>query len=58
MDRHRLHRYIATFVGGATLFGLQQGLALELYFAIPAGIVAYIVTLVSLGLMFGPERAK
>lgn len=40
-------------VGAGVLFGLQQELGAKLYVAIPAGIVAYIVTLVTLGLMFG-----
>ena len=36
-----LHRMIAVLIGAAVLFGLQQGLGLALYFAIPIAIVAY-----------------
>jgi hypothetical protein len=45
-------RFAAVLVGAATLFGLEQGLGTKLYLAIPAGIVAYVVALVALGLMF------
>ena len=46
-------RFAAVLVGAGVLFGLQQGTGATLYVAIPAGIVAYIVTLVVLGLIFG-----
>ena len=36
-----LHRMIAVLIGAEVLFGLQQGLDLALYFAIPLAIVAY-----------------
>jgi hypothetical protein len=37
------------------VFGLQQGAEAKLYIAIPGGIVAYIITLVALGLVFGSQ---
>ena len=46
-------RFAAMLVGAGVLFGMEQGLGANLYIAIPAGIVAYVVTLVALGLMFG-----
>ncbi len=46
-------RFVAMLVGAGVLFGLEQGLSANLYVAIPAGIVAYVVTLITLGLMFG-----
>lgn len=55
MTRHRISRIVSVFVGAAVLFGLEQGLALQLYIAIPAAIVAYIITLVALGLMLGTD---
>jgi len=53
MNRDRMIRFVAMLVGAGVLFGLEQGLSTNLYVAIPAGIVAYVVTLVALGLMFG-----
>jgi hypothetical protein len=55
MTRHRISRIVSMFVGAAVLFGLEQGLGLQLYMAIPAAIVAYLVTLVALGLMLGAD---
>ncbi|HET7192869.1 MAG TPA: hypothetical protein VFI98_13295 [Pseudolabrys sp.] len=46
-------RLAAVLVGAAVLFGLEQGLALKLVIALPAGVAAYFVTLVVLGLTFG-----
>ena len=40
-------------VGAAVLLVLEQQLGAKLYIAIPGGILAYIITLVALGLMFG-----
>jgi len=46
-------RFAAVLVGAAVLFGMEQQLGAKLYVAIPAGILAYIVTLLVLGLIFG-----
>ncbi|HET7163703.1 MAG TPA: hypothetical protein VFI94_00975 [Pseudolabrys sp.] len=46
-------RFAAVLVGAGVLFAIQQELGAKLYVAIPAGILAYIVTLVGLGLVFG-----
>jgi hypothetical protein len=46
-------RFAAVLVGAAVLFGLEQGLAVKLYIAIPAGILAYVLTLLALGLTLG-----
>ena len=56
MTRHRISRIVSVFVGGAVLFGLEQGLGLQVYIAIPTAIVAYIVTLVAMGLMLGADK--
>jgi hypothetical protein len=56
MNRDRMIRFAAVLVGAAVIFGLQQGASAKLYFAIPGGIIAYIITLVALGLMFGGSR--
>jgi hypothetical protein len=42
MNKARLLRSIAVLIGAAVLFGLEQGLGVALYIAIPAGILVYI----------------
>jgi uncharacterized membrane protein len=49
-------RFAAVLVGAGVLFGLEQELGAKLYVAIPAGILAYIATLVALGLTLGSRR--
>ena len=51
MSKHAISRIVAVAVGAGVLFGLEQGLDIKFYLAIPAGVVAYIVTLAALGLM-------
>ena len=46
-------RFAAVLVGAGVLFGLEQELGAKLYVAIPAGILAYVVTLVALGRVLG-----
>jgi len=59
MNKHRISRIVSVLVGAAVLFGLEQGLGLKFYIAIPAGVLAYIVTVLALGLVLGTEpRAK
>lgn len=59
MTRHGISRIAAVLVGAAVLFGLEQGLGVKLYIAIPAGVLAYVVMLLTLGLLLGTEpRAK
>jgi uncharacterized membrane protein len=53
MTRDRMIRFAAVLVGAAVLFGLEQGLGAKLYIAIPAGILAYVATLLALGLTLG-----
>jgi uncharacterized membrane protein len=56
MNRDRMIRFAAVLVGAGVLFGLEQELGAKLYVAIPAGILAYIATLVALGLTLGSRR--
>ena len=56
MNRDRMIRFAAVLVGAGVLFGLEQELGAKLYVAIPAGILAYIATLVALGLALGSRR--
>ena len=53
VNRDRMIRFAAVLVGAGVLFAIEQELGAKLYVAIPAGILAYIVTLVVLGLVFG-----
>ena len=55
MTRDRMIRFAAVLIGAAVLFGLEQGLGAKLYIAIPAGVLAYIATLLALGLMLGSK---
>ena len=55
MSTYRIVRLIAVLVAAAVLFGLGQGLGLQLYFAIPAAFVAYAIVLVALGLLLKVE---
>ena len=59
MSKHTISRFVAILVGATVLFGLEQGLGLQFYIAIPLAVVAYVVTLVALGLALGADaRAK
>ena len=53
INRDRMIRFAAVLVGAAVLFGIEQGLGMKLVIAMPAGVAAYFVTLVVLGLAFG-----
>jgi uncharacterized membrane protein len=53
MNRDRMIRFAAVLVGAGVLFGLEQELGAKLYVAIPAGILAYVATLVALRLALG-----
>ena len=59
MNRHGIGRIAAVLVGAGVLFGLEQGLGVKLYIAIPAGVLAYVVTLATFALLLGNgARAK
>ena len=55
MNQERIIRFAAVLVGAAVIFVLEQQFDAQLYVAIPAGIVAYTITLVGLGLLFGDK---
>jgi hypothetical protein len=55
MNRRGITRIVAVLTGAAVLFGLEQGLGLKIYIAIPGGVLAYIATLVAMGLMLGTD---
>jgi uncharacterized membrane protein len=56
MNRERMIRFAAVLVGAAVLLVLEQQLGAKLYVAIPGGIIAYVITLVTLGLIFGGSK--
>ena len=58
MNRDRMIRFAAVLVGATVVILLEQQLGEKLYVAIPGGIIAYVVTLVALGLLFGNKQAK
>ena len=41
IDNPQLHRVVAILAGAAVLFGLELGLGVSIYYAIPAGIIVY-----------------
>jgi len=53
MNRLAIVRLISVMAGAAVLFGLERGLGLQLYFAIPAATVVYLAVKVGLGLLWG-----
>jgi hypothetical protein len=56
MNRSGITRIIAVLTAAAVLFGLQQGLGLQFYFALPAAVCAYLAMLVGVGLLLGADR--
>ncbi len=56
MNRDRMIRFAAVLVGAAVVLVLEQQLGAKLYVAIPGGIIAYVITLVVLGLIFGGSK--
>lgn len=51
MTMHRIGRIVAVLVGAAVLFGLEQGLGLKLYFAVPVALLAYLAVLAGFTLL-------
>ncbi len=58
MDKPRLFRLFAVLVGAAVLFGLEQGLGLALYVAIPIAILAYTACRLGFALLTPDTPAK
>ncbi len=53
MSKHGISRIVAVLVGAAVLFFLEQNLGLQLYIAIPAGVIVYVATLLAMDLALG-----
>jgi len=58
VNKDRIFRIVAVLIGAGVLFGLETGLGLKLYIAIPAGLIAYIVTLVAFAMLAADRPAK
>lgn len=59
MSKHGISRIVAVLIGAAVLFFLEQNLGLQLVIAIPAGVLAYVATLLAMDLALGVKpRAK
>ncbi len=58
MNKARLYRSLAVVIGAAVLFGLQQGLGVSLYIAIPAGILTYIGCLLGFAMLATDNPGK
>ncbi len=55
MTKQGIPRLAAVLVGAVVLFGLELGMGQEAYIAIPAGILAYVATLIAVGLILKPD---
>jgi hypothetical protein len=53
MNRQGIGRIVAVLIGAAVLFGLEQGLDMKLYFAIPLAVIVYAAVKIGFGLMWG-----
>lgn len=58
MSRPQLFRSIAVLVGATVLFGLELGLDVAVYIAIPAGILAYTACRLGLEMLSADTPAK
>jgi hypothetical protein len=55
MNKHGISRIVSVLVGAGVLFGLEQGLGVKLYIAIPVAIVVYLAVKVTIGLLWGAD---
>jgi hypothetical protein len=57
MNRQMLGRMIAVLIGGTVMFGLELGLGVQFYIAIPVAIVTYLAVRLGFGLVWGADGA-
>jgi hypothetical protein len=57
MNVQTVGRALAIVAGATTLFGLELGLGLQFYLAIPAGILVYLAVRAGFALAFGATPA-
>ena len=56
MNKLAIGRIIAVLAGAAVVFGLQQGLGMQLYFAVPIAAIVYTAVKVAIGLAWGADE--
>ena len=56
MTKQGIGRIVSVLIGAAVLIGLQQGLGLQLYIAIPAAVIVYMAAKVAIGLLWGADE--
>jgi hypothetical protein len=56
MTKLAIARMISVLIGAAVLFGLEHGLGVQLFVAIPLAIIAYLAAKVAIGLIWGVEQ--
>jgi hypothetical protein len=56
MSRFAIARIVSVLAGAATLFGLQQGLGIQFYFAFPVALVVYLAVKVAIGLLWVGDK--
>ncbi len=56
MSKQGIGRIVAVLFGAAVLFGLEQGLGIQLYVAIPIAVIAYMAVKVAIGLLWGVDE--
>lgn len=56
MNKLAIARILAVLTGAAVLFGLQQGLGVQLYIALPAAAIVYMAVKVAIGLLLGADE--
>jgi hypothetical protein len=58
LENPQLHRIIAVLLGATVLFGLEIGLGVSYYIAIPAGIIVYTALRLGFALLIPDPPAK
>jgi hypothetical protein len=53
MDRQTIGRLISVLAGAAVLFGLEQGLDMKFYFALPVAVAVYVALRLAIGFLWG-----
>ncbi|HEY1310163.1 MAG TPA: hypothetical protein VGF02_04370 [Pseudolabrys sp.] len=55
MDRQTIGRLISVLAGAAILFGLEQGVGMKFYFAVPVAVVVYVALRLALQHLWGAD---
>jgi hypothetical protein len=57
MTRQTIGRFIAIIAGASVMFGLEMGLNVQIYYAIPAGLAVYLGLRLGFGLLWDTDKA-